>query len=48
MIGGFSQGCCVALATWLTLDKPHGGVIALSGAQALKSRPEIVDKKILD
>ena len=34
-LGGFSQGCCLALATFLTqLKYPIGGVVGLSGMMA--------------
>ncbi|CDW78472.1 phospholipase carboxylesterase family protein [Stylonychia lemnae] len=35
-LGGFSQGCALALATFLKYDKLLGGIIGLSGMNALK------------
>ena len=41
-IGGFSQGCMVSLAAFLkyTGPEPFGGILGLSGMQALTLKPE--------
>ena len=46
-IGGFSQGAAVCLATWLRYkgENPLGGVVALSGAQALKLESARLENK---
>ena len=48
-IGGFSQGCMVSLAAFLKYkgDKPFGGLIGLSGMQALEFKPEEVTPEVL-
>lgn len=35
-IGGFSQGCAISLATFLSYPGVLGGVVGLSGAQSAK------------
>lgn len=43
MVGGFSQGGAVALYTALTLQKPLGGVVALSTWMPLsKTVPQVI------
>lgn len=40
VIGGFSQGCAVSLATSVVYDKPLGGIIGLSGYLPIHERLE--------
>jgi phospholipase/carboxylesterase len=48
-VGGFSQGCALSLATLVTYPKAFGGVVGLSGMNALKidwsQVPALGDKK---
>jgi phospholipase/carboxylesterase len=39
-IGGFSQGCAIALATFLALEKSVGAVVGLSGANLIDLKKE--------
>ena len=45
-IGGFSQGCALSIATFLKYDKLLGGVLGLSGMNALKF--DIKDTPLLE
>jgi len=47
-LGGFSQGCLVALAAFLKLpkDTPLGGVFGLSGLQALRAAPRLTEERL--
>ncbi|KAI5809881.1 Phospholipase/carboxylesterase/thioesterase [Peziza echinospora] len=38
IVGGFSQGCAIALLTGLTSERPLGGIVALSGYLAFRDK----------
>lgn len=48
-IGGFSQGCMVSLAAFMRYKgtEPLGGVLGLSGMQALGKLPEMSAEQML-
>ena len=52
-IGGFSQGCVTSIATWLLSGEQQGpgvklgGVLSISGLQALVHNPDTLSKEFL-
>ena len=42
-LGGFSQGCCISLATWILCDEVLGGIIGCSGVMCTNIDWDTVD-----
>ena len=45
-VGGFSQGCAISLATFLTYSGKLGGAVGLSGAQSSKVDWDKIDMNL--